>query len=305
MAKAIKAAFFEKLTERYGSIQKLGNSKSLFEMKNSKIRIYVRYSKLHARNQMFYGVREKDLQQLEGHSSAICFLWDDQTEPLIIPFSDYEDIFQATTPASDGQYKIQIFLQEDGTELYIARVGRFNVESYFGWSILENIMDSTGSVTIPELSHSQIQTLLGSIGKSKGYDIWVPMNDRSRLDWSLTNRFDSSNLMRFEFEKAKDILQEVDVIWNQRGSNKINALFEIEHSTPIYSGLLRFNDIHLMLPNLRPRFCVVANDVRRSIFIKQLNRPTFVASGLNEICTFLEYINVYGWYNRILKTIEE
>ena len=301
MAKEIKIDFLEKLTNRYGAIQKVGNSKSLFKITNSKIRIYVRYSKLHRSDRMFYGLREEDLQQLVGHPSVICFLWDTQTEPLILPFSDYEDIFQATTPANDGQYKIQIFLQEDGTELYIARVGRFNVESYFGWSILENFMDSTGLATIPELSHSQIQTLLGSIGKNKGYDIWVPMNDRSRLDWSLTNKFECSNLMRFEFEKAKDILQEVDVIWIQKGSNKLTALFEIEHSTPIYSGLLRFNDIHLILPNLRPRFSVVANDIRRSLFMKQLNRPTFVASGLNEMCTFLEYMNVYGWFSRILK----
>ena len=76
MVKEIKVDFFQKLTDRYGSIQKLGNSKSLFELKNSKIRIYVRYSKIHRKHQMFYGLREEDLQQLEGHSSVICFLWD-------------------------------------------------------------------------------------------------------------------------------------------------------------------------------------------------------------------------------------
>lgn len=301
MAKEIKIDFFEKLRNRYGAIQKIGNSKSLFEVTNSKIRIYVRYSKLHKCDRMFYGLRDEDLQQLEGHPSVICFLWDTQSEPLIIPFSDYEDVFQATTPANDGQYKIQIFLQEDGTELYIARVGRFNVESYFGWSSLENLLDSTSLAAVPEFSHSQIQTFLGAIGNTKGYDIWIPMNDRGRLDWSLTKRIEFFNLSRVGLDKANDILQEVDVIWIQKGSNKLMALFEIEHSTPIYSGLLRLNDIHLVLPNVRPRFSVIANDVRRSLFIRQLNRPTFVASGLNEMCTFLEYINVYGWYNRIAK----
>jgi len=302
MAKEIKADFFKKLIDKYGAIKKIGNSKSLFETQSSNVRIYVRYSKLHKRDQMFYGLREEDLQQLEGHPSVICFLWDNQVDPLILPFLDYEEIFQSTTPANDGQYKVQIFLQEDGTEFYIARVGRFNVESYFGWSVLENLVDRNNIKAIPELSHSQIQSLLGFIGNNKGYEIWVPMNDRGRLDWSLVNKFECVNLMRFEFEKAKEILQEVDVIWIQRGSNKVAALFEIEHSTPIYSGLLRFNDFHLTLPNIRPRFSIVANDTRRSLFIKQLNRPTFVASGLNEKCTFLEYMNVFGWYNRIIKT---
>jgi hypothetical protein len=250
---------------------------------------------------MFYGLRAEDLKHLEGQQSIICFLWETQTEPLMLLFSDYEDIFQSTSPSGDGQYKILVFLQADGTEIYIPRAGRFNVESNFGWSVLENLADSSSLFTTPDLSHSQIQTLLGTIGNLKGYDIWVPMSDRNRLDWSLTKKFNCSNLVRFEFEKAREILQEVDVIWIQRGSNKLAGLFEIEHSTPIYSGLLRLNDIHLMLPNLRSRFSVVANDVRRSLFTRQLNRPTFVASGLNEICTFLEYMNVYGRYNRIIK----
>ncbi|HEX9973955.1 MAG TPA: hypothetical protein VGD14_17930, partial [bacterium] len=60
MAKEIKIDFLEKLTNRYGAIQKVGNSKSLFKITNSKIRIYVRYSKLHRSDRMFYGLREED-----------------------------------------------------------------------------------------------------------------------------------------------------------------------------------------------------------------------------------------------------
>lgn len=95
-------------------------------------------------------------------------------------------------------------------------------------------------------------------------------------------------------------MREVDVIWIRKGSNELRALFEVEHSTPIYSGLLRFNDIHLLAPNLRPRFSIVANDYRRSAFARQLNRPTFRTSGLREICTFLEYVDVLGWHSRII-----
>jgi hypothetical protein len=97
-------------------------------------------------------------------------------------------------------------------------------------------------------------------------------------------------------------LEEVDVIWIQKGSSELRALFEVEHSTPIYSGLLRFNDIHLAAPRLRPTFSIVANDARREVFVRQLNRPTFQASELNKFCNFLEYINVFGWFNRIRTT---
>lgn len=202
-------------------------------------------------------------------------------------------------PADDGQYKLGVFLQEDGTELYIAKAGRFNVESHFGWDQLEGLIDSACTEAVPNFSHSQVQTLLGAIGAQKGYDIWVPQNNRGDLDWSLAARFECRDLLPYGFERVVSILQEVDVIWIQRGSGIPLALFEVEHSTPIFSALLRFNDIHVVAPSPHRRFSVVANDARRDLFVRQLNRPTFRSSGLSELCTFLEYVNVFGWFRRI------
>jgi len=299
MASKTKKDFLKELTERYGSLHKLEQSQSLYEIGDGAARVYIRYSRVHAGNKTFYGLREKDLQRLEGYPSLICFLWDGQTEPLLVPFSEYEEVFQSVSPAGDGQYKARVYLQDDGTELYIARAGRFNVEGHFGWGELEALLNSTELKTVPEFSHSQVQTLLGAIGAAKNYDVWIPLSDRAKLDWSITNRFGCCDVLPYGFESVKDILQEVDVIWIQRGSSELIALFEVEHSTPIYSGLLRFNDIHLIAPHIRPRFSIVANDARRSLFVRQLNRPTFRMSGLSKLCTFLEYANVFGWYNRI------
>jgi len=299
MANEAKTAFLKELTERYGSLRKLERSQSLYEIGDGAARVYIRYSRVHSGNRTFYGLREEDLQRLEGHPSLICFLWNRQTEPLLVPFSEYEDVFQSTSPAGDGQYKIQVYLQDDGTELYIAQAGRFNVEGNFGWSGLEALIDSAALGTVPEFSHSQMQTLLGAIGAAKSHDVWIPPSDRARLDWSITKRFECSDVLPYGFDPVKDILQEVDVIWIQRGASELRALFEVEHSTPIYSGLLRFNDIHLVAPSFHPRFSIVANDARRSLFVRQLNRPTFQMSGLSKLCTFLEYANVFGWYSRI------
>jgi len=299
MMSEIKRTFLKELAERYGPLRKLEQSQSLYDIGDGAVRIYIRYSKVHGGNRTFFGLREQDLQRLEGHSSLICFLWDGQAEPLLVPFSEYEEVFQSVSPAGDGQYKVQVYLQDDGTELYIAKAGRFNVEGHFGWSELENLIDSTRLEAVPEFSHAQVQTLLGAIGTAKSYDVWVPLNDRPKLDWSIADRFECRDILPYGFEPVKDILQEVDVIWIQRGSSKLRALFEVEHSTPIYSGLLRFNDILLVAPELRPRFSIVANSARRSLFVRQLNRPTFQMSGLSKLCTFLEYIDVFGWYNRI------
>jgi hypothetical protein len=60
-------------------------------------------------------------KQLEGHQSLICFLWDSQKEPLLIPYRDFEEVFATLTPASDGQFKAQVYPQAERTELHIAK----------------------------------------------------------------------------------------------------------------------------------------------------------------------------------------
>ncbi len=303
MANTTKSQFLQELIARFGPLKRLERSQSLFEIGEEAVRVYVRYSRIHRRQRAFYGLREEDLRRLEGHPSVLCFLWDDQQEPLLIPFSEYEEVFQEASPARDGQYKVQVYLDPEGLDFYIAKAGRFNVEANVGWGAIEPLVKVGEKGPLPELSHSQIQTLLGAIGDAKGYDIWVPPNDRDKLDWSLTREYALRSSLPSGFESVSHILQEVDVVWTPKGSGQLRALFEVEHSTPIYSGLLRFNDVHLTVPQLCPRFSVVANNTKRNRFVRQLNRPTFRASGLSDLCTFLEYVNVTHWYNRVVSKI--
>lgn len=301
MANVIKEGFLNDLNKRFGNIRRLDDSLSLYDIGNGAGRVYIRYSKVHPRGQTFYGLRQKDLQKLEGQPSVICFLWQDQKEPIILPYSDFEEVFHSLSPASDGQYKVQIFLQDAGSELYIANAGRFNIEAFFGWEQLNSIIDKSQLTNIPVLSHEQVQTLLGSIGAAKGYNIWIPKNDRGKLDWNLTKQFGCDAEMSNEYHRIEDIISEIDVLWIERGAGTLRALFEVEHSTPIYSGLLRFNDVHLMFPSSKATYSIVSNDDRRALFVRQLSRPTFNLSKLGESCNFLEYPNVFVWHKRIVK----
>jgi hypothetical protein len=298
MASDTKKIFLNNLAAKGGAIAKLPASQSLFELGGGKVLVYVRYSKLHGRNQSFYGLRKTDLQLLEGRRAIIAFLWEGQVEPLLVPYSDFEEIFHSIRPAADGQYKAQVFVQNEGIELYLSKVGRFNVERFMGWSTLESLIHTIGIDRAPQLNHDQVQTLLGAIGVIKGYDVWVPTANRAKLDWKIASRFPCREALPSGYESVESILQEVDVLWIKRGSSELRALFEVEHSTPIYSGLLRFNDIHLTLPDPSRRFSIVSNSLRRALFGRQLNRPTFKASGLVELCTFLEYFDVYQWHKR-------
>ncbi len=298
---SLKDDFLNDISTQFGNLVKLKGSQSLYSVNKDSFRLYIRYSKVHNGTSCFFGFREKDLRELEGALSFICLLWDGQVKPLILPFSDFEEIFKNVEPAEDGQYKVRVFLEEYGTELYIARVGRFNVDGYFGFEELLKEIKPTISKVDLEFTHNQVQTLLGGIGSLKDYNIWIPSYDRENLDWSLIqNKFQICLSLPSISKDTQRYLSEIDVIWIDRGSNRIKALYEVEHSTPVYSGLLRFNDIYLLSIPVE-RFIIVSNEERRTVFAKHVNRPTFTRSRLSEICTFLNYVNVYDWYQRIIK----
>lgn len=152
-----------------------------------------------------------------------------------------------------------------------------------------------------DLTHTQVQTFLAGIGNLKGYDVWVPACDEGKVDWSLTPTFGLRASVPNGYDQVKHILCEIDVLWITKGRDSIENLFEVEHSTSIYSGLLRFN-VLLTNPKLS-RFSIVSEDSRRAVFSRQLFRPTFQRSGLAELTSFLEYANVAGWHARLINEI--
>lgn len=297
-----KAELLATLRNRFGELHAIGESHSLFAVGQDAARVYVRYSKVHPHGLTFFGLREVDLRQLEGHNSFLCFLVDDGSPPLFVPYADFEEVFKGAETAADGQYKVQVFSQHQGTELYVARMGRFNVEGYAGFEGLSDSLDAKRLRKPVNLNHSQVQTLLAGIGHMKGYEVFVPANDRGKLDWSITPRFALAAHIPPGFDRVADILSEVDVAWVASGRNEIEALFEVEHSTPVYSALLRFNDV-LLTDRKVSRFTIVSNDTRRALFSRQLFRPTFLKSGLAELASFLEYPNVVEWHGRVAKGV--
>ena len=268
MANESKPKFLNELQKRFGPLKKLDGSQSLYELGEGQVRIYIRYSRIHSRGQGFYGLRKSDLDKLEGVRSYVVFLWDDQNQPLVLPSTHIMPLIEQVSLASDGQYKAGVFLGESGTELYFAGVGRFGVDGFFGWSGIESAMAGKVTKTAHQFSHSQWQTIVGSLGSRKGFDIWIPHNNRGSLDWGIAPRFPVIRSIPPAFAPISNVIEEIDVMWLSRGTQGPAALFEIEYSTPIYSGLLRFNDVHLHAPKLKPRFHIIADEDRRSLFVR-------------------------------------
>ena len=93
-----------------------------------------------------------------------------------------------------------------------------------------------------------------------------------------------------QFDEATNrTIELIDVLWLNRDA--IVAAFEVEHTTAIYSGLLRMSDLVSMQPNIKINLYMVAPDDRRDKVFTEINRPTFarLKPPLPKICKFIPY----------------
>ena len=68
----------------------------------------------------------------------------------------------------------------------------------------------------------------------------------------------------------------IDVVWVDRSAQAVAAAFEVEHSTSIYSGIVRMLDLALGTEGGRnSTLFLVAPDERREDVAQQLRRPAF------------------------------
>jgi len=65
----------------------------------------------------------------------------------------------------------------------------------------------------------------------------------------------------------------------------------VEHTTAIYSGLLRMSDLVSMQPNIKVDLFMVAPDQRQETIASEIHLPTFSRKKppLPKICRFIPY----------------
>ena len=72
----------------------------------------------------------------------------------------------------------------------------------------------------------------------------------------------------------------IDVLWLEKSQDHVAAAFEVEHTTSIYSGIVRLLDLALGAPgNATRALFLVAPDDREEEVRAQLHRPTFQRVG--------------------------
>lgn len=133
-------------------------------------------------------------------------------------------------------------------------------------------------------SHVQVQGWLRDLGKSLGFDVWVASNDRNRACGSgrLCDGCVDALPATLEGSVGAEAIRLIDVLWMERpGSNgtspaRVTAAFEVEHTTSIYSGIVRMLDLALGVPeHSGVKLFLVAPDAREEDVRAQLARPAF------------------------------
>lgn len=148
----------------------------------------------------------------------------------------------------------------------------------------------------PDLREStEIQALLVQIGARMGMQIWVPRSDRTRVLEQL-QRDPPPLLERLPLnydETTLKTIEQIDVLWLT--GRAIKRAFEVEHSTSVYSGILRMADLLAPQPNINIRLHIVAPVSRREKVFQELRRPVFSLldrGPLSDTCTYLSYDSV-------------
>ncbi len=148
----------------------------------------------------------------------------------------------------------------------------------------------------PEIRESTtIQALLAEIGSRMGMQIWVPRNDRAPVlaEWRGDHPPLLERLPLNYDETTLKTIEQIDILWLK--GRAIKRAFEVEHTTSVYSGILRMADLLALQPNMDIQLHIVAPISRREKVFQELQRPVFSLldrGPLSEICTFLSYDSI-------------
>lgn len=183
----------------------------------------------------------------------------------------------------------------DASELRILEPHRVRrADGEIAVSVPENVSEPSGSG--PDVRESiRIQALLARIGARMSLSVWVPGPDRAavlkeapeiedHLLKTLPLNYDNTTLKTIEY---------IDVLW-LKGRSMARA-FEVEHTTAIYSGILRMADLLALQPNMDIRLHIVAPEARKGKVFEEIRRPVFSlldGKPLSKRCTFLSYDSV-------------
>jgi hypothetical protein len=148
--------------------------------------------------------------------------------------------------------------------------------------------------------HTEIQWHLIQLGLIHGYDVHVAINDQSQEynGEELGDECIDELVLPGISQSVTRIIEFIDVVWLE--GDAIVAMFEVESTTSIYSGILRMTDFATRVPNIAVDMYIVAAAEKEDAVRQQMGRPTFEA-----VLSPVEYSSLqYLSFDEIKQTYE-
>ena len=147
--------------------------------------------------------------------------------------------------------------------------------------------------------HTYYQGLLVEIGNLKGFETYIPRQDKNKMYLSrpLLNYATLKELYSFTYEKTVNRAKSIDVIWvNERKFP--DSIFEIEHSTDFQNSLLKYLDLR----DFNASFIIVADVNRYREYERKVSYTAF--SKIKERITFLSYQKLADYHSKAFQYYE-
>jgi hypothetical protein len=229
-------------------------------------------------------------RRLEDGSNA----WTGKVRGSLVRLEDQDGKFLADllTAQSTGA-KVYPIDEQDAKKLLTHTVKR--ADKVVSVSVPD---DSTVVTQEPEQESREsirIQALIATIGARMGLSIWIPRSDRGAVlkEWQDSGQALLDRLPLNCDETTLRTIENIDVLWLRRRS--IIRAFEVEHTTSVYSGLLRMADLLALQPNMDIKLHIVAPAGKREKVFQEIRRPVFSLlerGPLADSCTYLSYESV-------------
>jgi hypothetical protein len=229
-------------------------------------------------------------RRLEDGSNA----WTGKVRGSLVRLEDQDGKFLADllTAQSTGA-KVYPIDEQDAKKLLTHTVKR--ADKVVSVSVPD---DSTVVTQEPEQESREsirIQALIATIGARMGLSIWIPRSDRGAVlkEWQDSGQALLDRLPLNYDETTLRTIENIDVLWLRRRS--IIRAFEVEHTTSVYSGLLRMADLLALQPNMDIKPHIVAPAGKREKVFQEIRRPVFSLlerGPLADSCTYLSYESV-------------
>ena len=155
------------------------------------------------------------------------------------------------------------------------------------------------ALAVKEFNHSYYQGILLEIGNSRGWDTFVPEQDKNKMfaNTALKEVRSLDAIPPFSYPNFVHRCSTIDVIWFNERKMPCH-FFEVEHSTDIQNSLLKFFD----LQDFYCKMFIVADKKRKEEYERKIHYQAFKPLVENDRVHFLDYEMLHKIYNQTIES---